>query len=167
MQCVYQLFFDIILFCQCCNRQQECVRYTDLCFFDFYLLTEKNIGAELLINKAQKLYCHLKNIFNKTGICSVVSSWYSSMNFFFILKQLNRSRFLSAYSRTFRPRIGLTASVSRTRCACSVSAPSTAWRKKSWQLPSTNSMWIRRSSRRACSTRNPQATSAVPSSKPF
>ncbi|KAG5832087.1 hypothetical protein ANANG_G00287390 [Anguilla anguilla] len=41
-------------------------------------------------------------------------------------------------TRTCRPRTGPTESGSRTRCASCASAPSTAWRRRSWPPPSTS-----------------------------
>lgn len=68
--------------------------------------------------------------------------------------------------RTCKPRTELTASASRTRFVCWDSAPWTAWRKRSWQPPSTSWMWTRRWSRRACSIRSLRATSAGRSCRP-
>lgn len=68
--------------------------------------------------------------------------------------------------RTYRLKTEPIASASRTRCECCASAPSTAWKRKFWQLPSINWMWTRKSSRPACSIRNPPATSGGPSCRP-
>ncbi len=78
----------------------------------------------------------------------------------------SNSTHASSY-RICRPRTEPIVSASRMRCVCSASAPSTAWRRRSWQRPSTSWMWTRRSSRPACSTRSLQAMSAAPSYRPF
>lgn len=68
--------------------------------------------------------------------------------------------------RTCKLRTEPIALVNRTRCGCCVFARSTAWRRKSWPLPSTNSMWTRKSSRPGCLTRSLPATSVGPSCRP-